>query len=198
MSEVKNVEVDPQVDVIDKEFLIKLMLSKSKNVFVKAQENSKSEIWKNFSRIYFKNVATSFICCNKCEAKCVLKQDRNTEINELDSYIAEETPHVDAVYYWSSHIKYFKLREVSFFLFSIPVSSVSSERGSTGHCINNSRHRNLYHYGDAPSMFLLLNDKSVNIDSIISNLMKKEIYALFKLNFRKSLITIWKLQVEMM
>ncbi|ESO06253.1 hypothetical protein HELRODRAFT_160413 [Helobdella robusta] len=37
MSEVKNVEVDPQVDVIDKEFLIKSMLSKSKDVSLKAQ-----------------------------------------------------------------------------------------------------------------------------------------------------------------
>lgn len=52
----------------------------------------------------------------------------HSEINELDSYIKEETPHLDAVNYWSSHKKYFKLREVSYFLFSIPVSSVSSER----------------------------------------------------------------------
>ncbi|ESO08403.1 hypothetical protein HELRODRAFT_169238 [Helobdella robusta] len=48
-----------------------------------------------------------------------LIDENDTEIKELDKYIAEETPHVDAVHYWSSHKKYFKLREVSYFLFRV-------------------------------------------------------------------------------
>ncbi|ESN95236.1 hypothetical protein HELRODRAFT_179572 [Helobdella robusta] len=46
-------------------------------------------------------MATSFICCNKCEAKCVLKQDRNTDVDRQNTtqYRVDTRPFIHTIEY---------------------------------------------------------------------------------------------------
>jgi len=56
--------------------------------------------------------------------------------DEVEEYVKEPPLRMDVLNYWSQNAKYPKLREVAFFLFAIPVSSVSSER--LGSSLNNT------------------------------------------------------------
>ncbi|ESO03041.1 hypothetical protein HELRODRAFT_173909 [Helobdella robusta] len=72
--------------VIDKEFILNLMLTKNPDVTLQSQQNFKSEIWNRFYRIFHKNSATAYAWCKKCKLKCIHKQDRNTGTSSIKSH----------------------------------------------------------------------------------------------------------------
>lgn len=51
-----------------------------------------------------------------------------SHLEELDSYLKDKNNSNNVLEFWCQSTQWFRLREVAYFLFAIPVRSVSSER----------------------------------------------------------------------